>query len=178
MVPAFRVGLGPFIGNPFTGYIMVLKTVGRKTGKTRYAPMNYAIMDGQVYCHQGGHLKGVWYLNLKANPKVEVLLPSGTLAGFGEAVTDPDESLRAIRNILKSSGFGFYVYGFNPFTASDKVVREKTKDVSVVRITPVGIGSGAADFGGGLWMLVFGFLAVVLVLIFLSVFVVDLTSSI
>jgi hypothetical protein len=48
MVPLFRLGFGPFFGNPFTGYIMVLKVLGRKTGKLRYAPVNYAILDGKV----------------------------------------------------------------------------------------------------------------------------------
>ena len=29
MVPMFRLGLGPFMGNPLSGYIMVIRTVGR-----------------------------------------------------------------------------------------------------------------------------------------------------
>ncbi len=33
MVPMFRLGFGPFVGNGISGYIAVLKTVGRKTGK-------------------------------------------------------------------------------------------------------------------------------------------------
>ena len=53
MVPVFRLGLGPLMGNPFTGYIMVLKTTGRKTGKQRYTPVDYAIQDGKVYCLAG-----------------------------------------------------------------------------------------------------------------------------
>jgi hypothetical protein len=48
MVPMFRLGLDPFIGNVVTGYIMVLKTVGRKTGKTRFTPVNYAIQVGII----------------------------------------------------------------------------------------------------------------------------------
>ena len=53
MVPMFRLGLGPFFGNPITGYIMVLKVIGRKTGKVRYVPVNYAIRNGSVYCLAG-----------------------------------------------------------------------------------------------------------------------------
>ena len=37
MVPMFRLGFGPFFGNPFSGFIMVMKTIGRKTGKMRYS---------------------------------------------------------------------------------------------------------------------------------------------
>jgi len=34
MAPLFRLGFGPFFVNPLTGYIMVLKVIGRKTGKS------------------------------------------------------------------------------------------------------------------------------------------------
>ena len=40
MVPAFRLGLAPILGTPLGGYIMVLKTRGRKSGRLRYAPLN------------------------------------------------------------------------------------------------------------------------------------------
>src|SRR5262245_39299377 len=50
MVPVFRLGLGWAMGSPTGGYVMLLKTVGKKSGKTRYAPVNYAIMEGNVYC--------------------------------------------------------------------------------------------------------------------------------
>lgn len=53
MVPMFRLGLGPVIGNPLSGYIMVIKTSGRKSGITRYSPVNYAILNGSVYCLSG-----------------------------------------------------------------------------------------------------------------------------
>ena len=35
MVPAFRLGLGAILGSPFGGYIMVIKTRGHLSGKTR-----------------------------------------------------------------------------------------------------------------------------------------------
>jgi len=53
MIPVFKLGLGPFMGNPISGYIMVLKTIGHKSGLTRYAPVNYAILDGNIYCLSG-----------------------------------------------------------------------------------------------------------------------------
>ena len=42
MVPLFRLGLGRWIVNPFTGYIMVLITIGRRSGQRRYAPKWWA----------------------------------------------------------------------------------------------------------------------------------------
>ena len=69
MVPMFRLGLGPLVGNPITGYIMVLKTVGSKTGKRRYAPVNYAILDGHVYVLSGFGKLAHWVTNLVAQPR-------------------------------------------------------------------------------------------------------------
>lgn len=134
VVPAFQSGLGRIISNRLTGNIMVLGTVGRKTGKIRYTPVSYAKIEEKIYCYQGKEMKGQWYLNLLANPKVEVLLPIGRFSGRGEEVSDAAEKLQAMRQILKCSGLNSSMYGFNPVSASDEVVQEKTKDMPVIRI--------------------------------------------
>ena len=81
MVPMMRLGFGPLFGNPFTGYIMVLKAIGRKSGKLRYAPVNYAIHKGNVYCISGGRESSDWYRNVRATPEIEVILPGGPFFG-------------------------------------------------------------------------------------------------
>jgi deazaflavin-dependent oxidoreductase (nitroreductase family) len=157
MVPAFRLGLGSLICNPVAGYIMVLKTVGRKSGKSRYTPVNYAILDGAVYCGAGFGVKAHWYRNLAANPVVEVILPGSAFAGRAEPVTEPDEALRALRAVLKNSGFAAFAFeGINPFTISDEALRSKLETMRLIRIRPTGIGSGPADPGGWLWVVMMG----------------------
>lgn len=136
VVPAFRIGLGKLISNPLVGQVMVLKFRGKRTGKIYYTPVSYAVIDGNIYCYQGKRLKGQWYLSLMANPEVEILLPGGHVQGFAEEVIDSRERETAMRQILKSSGLGSVVYGFNPNTASDELIREKTRGIPVVRITP------------------------------------------
>jgi deazaflavin-dependent oxidoreductase (nitroreductase family) len=153
MVPLFRLGLGPFVGNPITGYMMVLRTIGRKTGKERYAPVNYAILNGDIYCMAGFGKDTHWYRNLQAQPNIEIIIPSGPLAGVAEDVTNSEEVTPAIRQILKNSGLVGFLAGFNPFTISDNELLDKTKDFPLVRIQPSGIGSGAGDAGGWLWIL-------------------------
>ena len=153
MVPVFRLGLGAFIANPFSGYIMVIKTIGHKTGKERYTPTDYAIQNGNIYCVAGFGQVAHWYHNLKANPRVELTMPGGSLTGIAEEVTDPDERLHAIRQILKNSGLAGFFMGFNPYTAPDKVVIEKCQSAPVIRIRPAGVRSGPADPGGWLWVL-------------------------
>jgi deazaflavin-dependent oxidoreductase (nitroreductase family) len=153
MVPLFRIGLGSFVGNPITGYIMILKTIGRKTGKERYVPVNYAILDGNIYCMAGFGKSTHWYRNLQSQPNIEIIIPSGSLAGVAEDATNSAEATRILRQILKNSGFAGFFAGFNPFIISDNQLRSKTKDFPLIRIRPTGVGSGAGDAGGWLWIL-------------------------
>jgi deazaflavin-dependent oxidoreductase (nitroreductase family) len=152
MVPAFRWGFGRFVGTPFGGYIMVLKTIGRKTGLVRYAPVNYALMDGKIYCLSGFGKIAHWYKNIQAQPQIDIILPSATLSGTAATVTDQDEWLTACRQILKNSGFAGFLAGFNAWTISDDDLRTKGSEMIVLRITPNGIFAGAADPGGKLWL--------------------------
>lgn len=152
MVPIFRLGIGPFFGNPIWGYMMVLKTTGRKSGKTRYSPVNYAVMNGNIYCTAGwGHIAD-WYRNLVADPNIEIILPGRALAGAAEEVSASKERITALRKVLKAGGFAGFVLGVNPYTASDEKIAEKTKGIPLIRIRPCGIGSGASDPGGWLWI--------------------------
>jgi len=153
MIPVFRLGLGALIANPFSGYIMVMKTIGHKSGKARHAPMNYAIQEGNIYCTAGFGQATHWYRNLRAHPRVELLMPGGNLFGTAEEVTDPGERLRALRQILKNGGFAGFLMGFNPYTAPDQQVIEKCEGLPVIRIRPAGVRSGPADPGGWLWLI-------------------------
>lgn len=137
VVPAFRIGLGNLFSNSIIGHIMILKVSGRKTGKMRYVPLSYTVIDGKIYCYQGRRLKGQWYLNILANPKIEMILPGNQLKGYAEVVADPTEAAYAIRQLLKDSGPGGFIYGFNPFTAPDELVLDMTRDIPVVKITPI-----------------------------------------
>jgi deazaflavin-dependent oxidoreductase (nitroreductase family) len=156
MVPMFRLGFGPFIGNPLTGYIMVLKTRGRKSGRTRYSPVNYTIHNGSVYCLAGWGKTSDWYRNLTAAPQVELILPGGAYSGIAETVADLDEKRIVIRQVLKNGGFAGFLEGFNPYNIPDEQLAARTTGMVLVRIHPTGLGSAAADPGGWLWILLWG----------------------
>lgn len=151
MVPVFRMGFGSFVGNPLSGYIMVLKVIGHKTGLLRYVPVNYSILDGNIYCLSGFGKIAHWYKNLIVHPQIEIIMPSGTLSGMAASVTDAEEWLRATRHILKNGGFAGFLAGYNAFTISDEKLREKGAEMIVFRITPTGVYGGMADPGGWLW---------------------------
>jgi deazaflavin-dependent oxidoreductase (nitroreductase family) len=167
MVPMFRLGFGPFFGNPFSGYIMVLKTVGRKSGRVRCAPVNYALRDGRVYCLAGFGQATDWLRNLQAEPRVEAILPGGAVAGHAALVADPAERLALVRQVLKNGGFAGFMEGFNPFTVADEELARRTADLPLVCIQPSGPGSGASDPAGWAWVWTVVFI-VALVLILLA----------
>ncbi len=137
VVPAFKSGIGWLISNPITGLIMVLRITGRKTGKIYFTPVNYASIGGKIYCYQGRRLKGQWYLNILANPQIEVLLPHRRFQGYAEEVSNEQERINAMRQILKDGGIAGFVYGFNPYDASDRIIREMIRDIPLVRVTPI-----------------------------------------
>lgn len=151
MVPMFRSGFGPFLGNPLSGYILVLKTIGRKSGVVRYTPLNYAIHKGDVYCISGGRKTSDWYRNVQANPEVEMILPGGTLYARTDELTDLDERGVIARRVLKNAGFAGFFEGYNPFTISDEELKEKIADLPVLRFHPLGVGNGPSDMGGWAW---------------------------
>ncbi len=152
MVPIFRLGLGPLFVNPFTGYIMVLKLVGRKSGKTRFAPVNYAIHKGDIYCVSGGRKTSDWFKNLLAAPDIEIILPSGPVYAHAEEIHDLEARRVIIRQILVNAGFAGYFEGYNPATISDDEMLSKSGDMPLLRLHPLGVGSGASDQGGWAWV--------------------------
>jgi deazaflavin-dependent oxidoreductase (nitroreductase family) len=152
MVPAFRSGLGAGMVTPPSGYIMVLSTIGHKSGRLRRTPVNYALMDGDVYCIAGFGEVAHWAKNLAAIPEAEVQLPAGRFWGRVRTVTDETARLRVGRQILKNAGFAGFFFGFNPFTTSDDKLARGIAGVPVLRITPVRVLPAAFDPGGTGWI--------------------------
>ncbi len=155
MVPMFRLGFGALMGNPITGYIMVIKTIGRKSGKQRFTPVNYAIIDGNIYCTAGFGRMAHWYLNMMAHPSIEIILPGGALSVTAEEVKDEKEALRALKHIFRNAGFAGFFEGYNPYTSPDEKFQETLQNAPVIRLHPQSIGSGAFDPGGWSWATVF-----------------------
>ena len=86
-VPALKMGLGRYMSNPATGYLMILRTRGRKSGEMRDAPLGYTIVGDHVYCIAGFGRPTHWFQNVLADPHVEVILPSRAFSGLAEEVT-------------------------------------------------------------------------------------------
>lgn len=137
MVAAWRLGLGPMI-NAFPrrmGRILVLTTVGRKSGVDRRTPLNFAPGRGCVYVLAGFGERSDWMMNLEAHPRCEVWLPDGQWEASAVPLTEGRERLLRIREVLQSSGFAAEAFaGIDPFRMGDQQLREKTTEYRVMRI--------------------------------------------
>ena len=153
VVPLSKLGLLPWMLNPLTGYIMVLQTIGRKSGKARLTPLNYALADGYIYCIAGFGSETHWLANLKANPAVEVRVAGTALRGSAEIVTEGEEAQRIFIQIIHNCGFAALLVGLNPFRLTDEKILQKRGPEVVVRIRPEEIIGGPFDPGGRGWIL-------------------------
>jgi deazaflavin-dependent oxidoreductase (nitroreductase family) len=152
MVPLSKLGLLPWMLNPLTGYIMVLKTIGRKSGKTRLTPLNYALADGYIYCMAGFGSGTHWLANLTSNHDVEVHIAGTALRGIAEIITESEEAQRIFIQIMHNCGFASLLVGLNPLTLTDEKILQKRGPEVVVRIRPTEVIGGTFDPGGRGWI--------------------------
>ncbi|MDD5371736.1 MAG: nitroreductase family deazaflavin-dependent oxidoreductase [Anaerolineaceae bacterium] len=154
MVSLFRLGLGPWVNlwPEVGGRIMVITHTGRRSGIKRYNPVNYTIMNGDVYCVAGFGSISDWYRNLRANPRVEIWLPDGWYAGLAEDVTGCPEHSLLMRQVLIASGFAARVAGINPQTFSDEALVKATADYRLVRIHRTAERTGRDGPGEMAWV--------------------------
>lgn len=153
MVLLFRLGLGSFgNGTRYGGYIMVIKHIGRNTGLTRLTPVNYAGADGDIYCTSGFGKAADWYLNIKANPLVEVWLPDGRWVGIAEDVTGLENAASHLRQVIVASGLAGPLFGVNPKKFSDQDFQEMLQSYRLIRIRKENALTGAGGPGDLAWV--------------------------
>lgn len=138
MVLLFRLGLGGWGNGPYISQVMVLVHRGRKSGRLRQTPVNYAVVDDQIYCTAGFGSRTDWYRNIVANPSVQLWLTDGWYAGEAEEVPDDDPQRNALmRQVLMASGFAAPLFGgINPKTLSDEKLAQLTASYRLMRIYP------------------------------------------
>jgi deazaflavin-dependent oxidoreductase (nitroreductase family) len=131
---------------------MVLTTIGRTSGRPRRTPLNYAIVDGQVYCTAGFGSISDWYRNIRANPAVEVWLPGGWWAGIAQEVTHEAARLPLLRAVLIGSGIVAPLAGVNPHTLTDAAPAAATANYHLMRIDRSAARTGAGGPGDLAWV--------------------------
>ena len=153
MVALWRLGLGSWmIGNKYWGYILVLKHIGRKSGLTRLTPINYATVDGDIYCTAGFGKRCDWYHNITADPEVEVWLPGERWAGVAEDVTGDPEAASILRNVITASGFAGPLFGVNPRKLTDEDFERLLESYRLIRIQRAEALTGPGGPGDLAWI--------------------------
>ncbi|MFI5258484.1 MAG: nitroreductase/quinone reductase family protein [Candidatus Limnocylindrales bacterium] len=152
-VPALRMGLGKYVSNPLTGYLMILRTRGRKSGEMRDVPLGYTIVGEHVYCIAGFGRRTHWFQNVLVDPRVEAILPGRAFSGTAEEVTDPAERVRVAAPLLRSMGLVAGIVGLgNPWHDSPAEIAAKCEGMPLVRVRATGIAAGPEDPGGRYWL--------------------------
>ena len=138
MLLMWRLGLGPWVNAwpAVGGRIMVITHTGRRTGRRRQTPVNYAPVGEAVYLTAGFGSHCDWYRNLRADPRVEVWLPNGRWQGLAEDVSESPERVQRLREVLIASGFAAYLAGIDPRRISHEDLELLAEEYRLVRIVP------------------------------------------
>lgn len=115
IIDQFRANSGK-VGPPFEGAnIMLLTTIGAKTGLPRVTPLVYR-PDGDriliIGSYAGAPKHPAWFLNLSANPNVTVEVGDGTTIDRYEATATvlPDAERDAVWPTIEAEMPGFADY--------------------------------------------------------------------
>lgn len=81
----YKLGLGPIYGR----LVLLLTTIGRKSGLPHVTPLQYEEIDGKIYVASARGQGADWFRNIVANPKVAVQVKSRRFTGQAKPITDP-----------------------------------------------------------------------------------------
>ena len=134
MVWMWKIGWGKSINIWPAGFgpIMVIRHRGRKSGREYLTPVNYAIVDGEIYCTAGFGAISDWYRNMLAYPRVELWLPEGKMWFCAEDISDAPRRLFLLRQVIIASGFAGPLFGINPKKLDDAKLDAVSKDYRLV----------------------------------------------
>ena len=99
----YRATGGKLFGRMGKSPILLLNTVGRKSGKKRTSPLLY-VMDGEdfvIIASKGGaSAHPAWYLNLRSNPEATVEIGDREVQVKAE-VADPEDKARLWQKMVE-----------------------------------------------------------------------------
>jgi deazaflavin-dependent oxidoreductase (nitroreductase family) len=127
IIDEFRANDGK-VGGRFAGAnLLILRTIGAKSGQVRESPVAYfAEDDGSmvvVASKAGLPTNPAWFHNLKANPKFDVEVGTETVPVTAEEITGSDYEAKWAEIVAKAPGFGEYQ-------------KKTTRVIPLVRLTP------------------------------------------
>jgi deazaflavin-dependent oxidoreductase (nitroreductase family) len=134
------------------GRILVIAHTGRKSGLRRLTPVNYAEVDGELYCTAGFGAVSDWYRNILANPNVEVWLPDSRWQAVAEDVSDNPKRIPLLRQVLIGSGAVAPMMGLQPRTMSAEELAAATPEYRLVHLRRLHTLRGPGGPGDLAWV--------------------------
>jgi len=126
-VTVYRLSKGRFGGKQQDLPVLILHTVGRKSGKTRQSPLLY-IQDGDDYVivgsRGGSDAPPGWWLNLQAMPETTIEIKGSKRRVTARKATAEEKAVYWPRLI---AGYPFY----------DDYQARTARDIPVIVLTPV-----------------------------------------
>ena len=72
-------------------FILLLTTIGRKTGRAHVTPLQYEQLNGSFYVASARGRDADWYRNILANPEVTVEIAGKIFSAHAQTITDAEE---------------------------------------------------------------------------------------
>lgn len=111
IIDEFRSNNGKVGGRFENSTLLILHTIGAKSGKERVNPVAY-VKDGDqlvIIASKGGAPDNPdWYYNLRANPKVTVEVGTDKFQAQAEQVSEPERSRLYQKMVDMMPGFAEY----------------------------------------------------------------------
>jgi len=154
MIWMWRLGLGGMmnIWPDVFGRIMIITHTGRISGRRYQTPVNFTIIGDDIYCTAGFGKDSDWFRNLLADPQVEVWLPHSWWTGIAEDISDIEQRLPILRDVLIASGFAAYAAGINPRKLSDQSLNTVTAKYRLICIRRTQARTGPQGPGDLAWI--------------------------
>lgn len=83
MAANYKRGFGP------SRMVLLLTTIGRKSGQPRVTPLQFERVGGDLYIASARGVDADWFKNIQANPQVQVRIGDREFDAMAEPVTDP-----------------------------------------------------------------------------------------
>ena len=154
MVGLWRLGLGGWVNfSPRVGgQILVITHKGRHSRKQYRTPVNYAVVNDEIYCTAGFGSKADWYRNVLANPQVELWMPDGWWVGTAEDASSHPQAKEILRQVLIASGFVSRLFDLDPRTMQPEELDELLNTYRIMRLRPRAARTGKDGPGELAWV--------------------------
>ena len=93
---AYAIGLGPLVGR----FVLLLTTVGRRSGRLRVTALVYVEGDHTILVASARGPSADWLRNIRANPRVRVRVGRRHFEAIAEATTDGERIADYLESLM------------------------------------------------------------------------------